>query len=466
MDRLGATFFTALLCVTVALSGCGAGGGPVAGIDRGGLRGVSGPVTGFGSVIVNGVHYETSSAAISVNGLPATEADLEVGYVVVIQADLPADGSSPQAITIDFSHDIVGPLSAVSVADSRSTVLGQSVIVDEATAYGSGITPASIDGLAMLPMDTIVRVSGFAGADDSILATRIDLAVAGSGLEVTGLVMNLDTAVQTFEMGGLVVRYDSANLEGFPGGQPQGGDRVKAEGSLDAGGMLVADELEFKEIGLELEDGDEFEIEGLITQFTASTAFSVSGIAVSTDASTEYENGDATMIGLNVRVEVEGRLDSNGVLQADEVEFKLDGPLRIEATVDSVDPLVLLGITVQTGNQTIFEDKSPAELRPFSLADINPADPLRVVGAESPSMPGVVVATGIIRTEPLEELKLRGIAENLAAPEFSILGVLVITDDSTDIEADFFATAQGHLVEAQGNMTGGSFVAEKVEIKD
>jgi len=34
-------------------------------------------------------------------------------------------------------------------------------------------------------------------------------------------------------------------------------------------------------------------------------------------------------------------------------------------------------------------------MRPFSLVDIDPADPLRVTGYESLTTPGVVVATGI-----------------------------------------------------------------------
>ena len=462
MNRSGILIFSVLLGATAILPGCGAGGGSVAGIDRGG---VYGPVTGFGSVIVNGIHYDTTSAAISVNGLPALEQDLEVGYVVLIQADLPQDGSSPQAVTIDFGHNVIGPLTAVDVTGNLATVLGQSVSVDDATVYGSGIVPASSDGLALLPTDTILRVSGLAGADGGVLATRVELGDAGAGLEVTGLVSNLDTVAKTFEIGGLFILYDSANLQDFPGGQPQNGDRIKAEGRLNAGGMFEADELELEEIGLEVDEGDEFEIEGLVTDIFTATQFSVSGITVSIDEQTTFENGDATMLVLNVRVEVEGQM-SNGVLKAEEIKFSPEGQLRIEANVESVNPLQLLGITVQTDNLTIFEDQSPAELRPFSIADINPSDPLRITGYESLTLPGVIVATSVTRKEPLEKLKLRGIAQNIAEPGFSILGVAVITDGNTDIEENFFAIAQGRLVEVQGSMNGGTFVAEKVEIED
>jgi hypothetical protein len=467
MSRLGITIFTAILCSIAVLSGCDSGGNVVAGIDRGGLRGVYGSVSGFGSVIVNGEHYDTDTADVSVNGVPADVADLEVGYVVLIQADLPqADSSSPaKAVTIDFDHIIIGPLATVAVVDNLATVLGQRVTVDDSTAYGAGIDPASIDGLAMLPADTILRISGFAGADGGVLATRIELGEPGADLEVTGIVMNLNLFSRIFEIGGLEVRYDEANLQGFSGGQPQEGNRVSVEGSVDAGGVLVARELELEELELEVDEEDEFEIEGLITEIFSAMEFSVAGIRVSIDNQTDFENGDATMLDLNVRIEAEGQLD-NGVLRASEIEFSPEGPLRIKATVDSVNPLKLLGITVESDSLTIFEDKSATPLRTFSLTDIVPADPLDITGYESLTSPGVVIATGIIRKESLKELKIRGIAENVVAPGFSILGVTVITDGDTEIEGNFFTVAEGRLVEVQGSTESGSFVADKVEIKD
>lgn len=467
MSRLSGILLSSLLCAAAILPGCSPGGGVVAGIDRGGLRGVYGPVSGFGSVVVNGVHYDTTSAAISVNGLPATEADLEVGYVVTIQADIPQDGTTPKAVSIDFGHNVIGPMSAVSVTGNRITVFGQEVVIDGSTSWGPGIVPASVDGLALLPAGTIMRVSGFVAADGSILATRIEVGAAGTDFEVTGIATNVDTAARTLQVGGLVVDYSAASLQNFPAGEPGNGNRIKAEGnSLDAGGALLANELKLDEIQLQGDAGDEGEVEGLITAFVSPAQFSVSGIAVSTDATTVFENGDATLLGPDIRIEAEGQLDGNGVLKAAKVTFSPEGSLHIEATVDSVNPLVVLGISIETDNLTSFEDASPAELRPFHLADINPGDPLRITGFESSTTPDTVHATGITRTEPLEELQLTGIAENVVAPGFSILGVPVITDGNTSLEPDFFATAQGRLVEVEGSTTGGSFLAQKVEFKD
>jgi hypothetical protein len=58
------------------------------------------------------------------------------------------------------------------------------------------------------------------------------------------------------------------------------------------------------------------------------------------------------------------------------------------------------------------------------------------------------------------------VATNLVDPQLTVLGVTVLTDAQTDIENDFFTTAEGRLVQVEGDTTTGSFLAEKVEIKD
>jgi hypothetical protein len=472
MTHLFRILLLGMMAIIAVLPGCGGGSSQVAGIDRGGLHGGAvGSVSGFGSVIVNGIHYETGSAVINVNGLPATEADLEVGYVVVIQADIPESGSSLQATSIDFSHDVIGPLTAVDVANNRGEVLGQTIRLNDSTNFGPGISPASVDGLALLTAGQVLRISGFVGFDGEILASRIDLGVDATELEVVGIVTNLDTAISSFEIGGLVVNYQGANLDGFVDGRPSNGDRVKAGGvRLDMAGELIATTLELKDLGGDFEEDDELEVEGLITAFTSASSFSVSGIPVSTNAATEYSGGDASMLALNIRVEVEGQLNSNGVLVAAQVEFRSDGDLRVEAMAEVIDAaagtLEILGIAVQTNTLTSFEDKSPAELRPFSLADINLGDSLRVVGTESVDALDTIVATKIVRMEKLEGLRLKGVAANVAAPSFSILGVTIFTDNQTDIEDNFFTIAEGRRVEAAGDNGGGQFLADKVEFKD
>ena len=84
---------TLALSLLSTLSACGGGGGadtvatppttpPTSGIGRNGIA--VGPISNFGSVIVNGVIYNTDSATFMVNDAAATQADLRVGDVVIV----------------------------------------------------------------------------------------------------------------------------------------------------------------------------------------------------------------------------------------------------------------------------------------------------------------------------------------------------------------------------------------------
>lgn len=238
------------LAACAAITACGGGGEPVAGIDVGGapdpVAGVisSGTITGFGSIIVNGVHFETSSATIVVDGEVATESDLSVGDVVVIEGTLADDGVTGTASSVAFNDVVEGPVSAIDVASSTLTVLGRLVRVDADTSFDDRISPASLEGLSI---DDVVEVAGFVLADGSISATRIEPKPPGGEFETTGTVSNLDTAAMTFEIGGLAVDYSAAMIDDFPGGAPENGQLVEAKGNvLGANGELLATRIEFK----------------------------------------------------------------------------------------------------------------------------------------------------------------------------------------------------------------------------
>ena len=79
-----------LICSVVLAfaSGCGGGGGggaappttppPVGGIGRTGIA--VGPIATFGSVVVNGVRYETGGATFTINGVSGSQSDLRVHF--------------------------------------------------------------------------------------------------------------------------------------------------------------------------------------------------------------------------------------------------------------------------------------------------------------------------------------------------------------------------------------------------
>ena len=462
------------------VAACGGGAsGTVAGIDGGGAlppmaTGVTsqGPITGFGSIIVNGVRYDTSGATFTIDGVAGTEADLAVGQIVTVQGTLNSNGTTGVANTVLFDDAVEGPIESIDLGSSSMVVLGQTVIINGDTSFEDDISPRSLDGLS--PGD-VVEVSGYRNSSDEVVATRIELESPGSELEVTGFARSVDTVAMTFVIGGLSIDYSAALVEDFPNGMPEDGQLVEASGtSLGAGGELLATEIEFRGNDLDVDDGDDVEIEGLITRFVSATDFDVNGIPVTTNGSTQYEGGTSADLALDRRIEVEGSLNASGVLVAEEIEFELEGSIRVGATVDSIAgvQVTLLGITFTLDANAEYEDDSALALPTFGLTDIRAGDYLEVRAFDDN---GTLVATRVERQDPAGEVFLRGVAENVANPTFTILSVTIRTDGSTDFEdangllipaASFFPQAPGSVVEATGQFVGGEILAEEVELEN
>ena len=234
-----------------------------------------GPISTFGSVVVNGVRYDTSSAVFTVNGLSGSQDDLSVGQVITVSG--------------------------------------------------------TIDGLSV---DNIVEVSGLVAANGDITATCIELKPAGTEFEVLGIVSALDSGNMLFNINDPAVDYSGATLDNdFPGGQINDGDFVEAKGmSLNFDREFVATEVDLKNALPDVADGVHVEIQGFITRFDSLTDFDVTGLPVTTTASTVYEGGVEGDLGLDIKVEVEGDVNSSGVLVATKVDIRSAKAVRAAAS--------------------------------------------------------------------------------------------------------------------------------------
>ena len=475
-DPAPGSILIAALAATFA-AGCSGGGGsdpdPFDGIDAGGSPSgvfVAGPINGFGSVIVNGVHYDTSDAEILVNGEVATEQALRVGQIVRISAT--ADGSTFTTNKVRYDDNVKGPIKSIDSIGSSMVVLGQTVLVTSATSFDKDISTGSLDGLSV---NDIVEVSGYINSNRDIVATRVELDDDGDDFEVTGFVSNLDSGTMTFDINALTVDYSQASFEDFGGNDIANDDLVEVEGEqFGPNGEFIAREVELEGDLLD-DDAEEVEIEGFITRFASPTDFDVAGVPVTTNTDTDYEGGSEADLGLDALVEVGGRLNSSGILVAEEIEFEDDGPIEIEAAVDGVDAasnqVTMLGITVEITAETRMEDDSDLELRVFTIADINVGDWLEIQGAESEPDSNIVVATSVEREDSDDdEARIQGFAKNVQDPSFQILSLPIDTDGNTEFDdidrQTFFDIAEGRLVDAEGNLNGSRFLATEVELED
>jgi hypothetical protein len=468
------TLAAAAAAVTTACGGGGGGGdNPTAGIDRGGVTIAQGPISGFGSVIVNGVRYSTTSATVTLDDQPGTESDLRVGQVVRIEGTVNADGVTGTARTIRFDDELEGPVQSIDLAASRFVVLGQPVRVGAGTSFDDSIVPRSLDGLQV---GQRVEVSGLVGADGVIAATRVERKAAAATVEVKGVVSLLDATARRFRIGLLTVDYASSSLSGFSTGQPTNGDLVEVQGTTSGADLLLATRVEKRSASLSGSTSDSADLEGLVTRFVSATDFDVAGQRVTTTASTRYEGGTAVSLALDVNVEVEGGFDANGRVVATEIEFRREGDVELAGQVESVNAaggaLVVLGTTIRTTSLTRFEDQSAADLERFGLADLRVGDYVEVRAYREG---GGLVATLLERDDLEAGVELAGVATDVAPPNLNVAGIAVTTDSATEYRdnnggsitaATFFAAAPGREVKVRGTLINNVVLAEQAELED
>ena len=470
------------------MTGCGGGSGsdssvvtpppppPSGGIGRNGIA--VGPINTFGSIVVNGVRYDTTSATFTINDAAGTEDDLKVGQVVSVSGTIDDNGTTGSADQVTFDDSVKGPVESIDLVANRLVVLGQTVLIGPDTSFDDSFSPASLDGVSV---GQIVEISGQFDASGNIVATRIEPKPAGTTFEVHGTVTGLDAPNFRFNLGGLVVDYSSAMLDNFSGGQIADGDFVEAKGTtLGGAGELLATSVELESFLPGGDDGDHVEIEGFITRFVSAQDFDVAGVPVTTTGATTFVGGAAADLGLNVKVEAEGDLNANGTIVADKIDIRRSKAVRVTADADSIDAannaLVILGISVTVDALTRLEDKSSADVDPLTLADVNAGDYLEIRGSEFPAGSGIILATIFEREDPDAEAILQGFVETATDPAFTILGVTIETNAATifrdvnDVQmssTDFFnQVAVNSLVKAKGTeVSATSVVATEVEFE-
>ena len=466
MNRMGAMLLT---IAALLLAACGASM-VTAGIQGSGSAAPAaavGPITGFGSIFVNGVEYTTSGAQILIDGQAGTESQLQTGQVVTIAGSVNSDGTTGTATQVTFNGDVQGPVTQIDLVANTLVILGQKVQLTAATLLDATIQPADLTGLQS---GTLVEVSGFADAAGTIVASRMDVKPASSTFQVRGVLQGLDTAAHTFQINGLTVDYGSAT----PAGTLADGSTVQVQGAgVGSAGALLATHVEVLP-GLGTSTNERADIDGIITTFTSSADFVVQGAHVTTAANTQFVLHGVTL-GANIEVDVQGQFNSSGMLQATKVETRPRSASLVRGLVESVSAsgsLSILGVSIVTSASTELEDRSNQHVRQFRLSDLHVGDYVEVDGTEGP--PGTLAAAILERENTNPRSYLQGIAGSVAQPSFTVLGVPVTTTSQTRFAgpggaasgaATFFAQAANRIVKVSGAFSNGVLTADQVQIE-
>ncbi len=460
------------LMMLMACSGGGGGGGGggdlLAGGGIGGTGITVGAITGFGSVIVNDVDYNTEDAEVIINGeLIDTENStvdsvLAIGMVVRVEAKYPTDGKAI-AEQIVFSSNLNGPVQSITPIDSVGkilSILGQSVIIDDETQFEKNTT------FNHIAENNVLEVSGWPDAVGRIHATYIkkiaETLEPDTEVRVKGIVTTIIDQL-TFSINQLVVNI--SEIKNYP--MPAAGQLVIVHGILDENGILVAGTLEIEnELGVE--DADNVDIEGIVSQVWSADEFILGSTAVQTDEATEFVGLTPDDIIPGARLLVKGAL-SQGVVLADEVKAKdkvdIEGRVATvhlnpgEITLSGLSPLV---VRINSATK-IFGEAS-------ELSEINPGQHVKILGYAA-GMEYVVAGQVKVNKKERSKVKLQGQIGDIKinAPIISIFGVEIdveqISEVGTAIPSDFLdQAAEGDRVNVMGNLDDDSVIWKEIEL--
>ena len=163
----------------------------------GGTGITQGRVTGFGSIFVNGIKFNTDNAIFIRDGAGSkNQEDFSTGEIVTIKGSIDSNKTTGTATEVTFSDALEGVVTT-KASGSNIEVLGQKVTTDNLTIF------IGFNKLSDLVIGNVVEVSGFT-VNNGLTASSLKLISAnytnGSTQEVEGRIEKLNTTTQTFKL--------------------------------------------------------------------------------------------------------------------------------------------------------------------------------------------------------------------------------------------------------------------------
>jgi hypothetical protein len=436
---------------------------------------MSGTVTGFGSVIIDGVRFDDSMTVAQVEADPSTPTgvrvrDLRLGQTATVS--FTEEGGTRMATAVTVAAEVVGLVDSVDVANRKLVVAAQDVRVNIDPAAGPVTVLDGFAGLAGIPVGTRVEVHGMPRTDEVtgkpfVQATRIERKGDGQTfVRVAGVVSAL--GANTFRIGDLVVGYSSATRV-TPASTPLAdGQRVAVWSDVPvAGTSLVAKAIRV----LRVPGTGTVALSGPVDcgTTTCTTTFKVDGFTVDA-ASARFLRGTAANLANGVFVRVRGTTDeSTARIVASTVAFRDSGEPEIE-----LRGVVSAYKVAQTGTGATFSVRNVLVQTDAATRIRNCAGALSdgfAVEVEGTPGAGAVAAREVKCLPAMDQLssELRGTI-GTASPSLrqftlaNFAGLNVLWSDATVfVNGTSGQLAGGAFVEVEGKVTGSTLAATRVK---
>lgn len=342
-------------------------------------------ITSFGSMVANGIEWETATSHISSDGQDCNDDScLKVGMKVHIEGMPEDDGMHGRADKIDFRDEMEGMVMDNRVDQVTLTgemdIMGHTVKITTRTAFNCDIV--GVGGMHQVAAGHIVEISGYSSGAGTIDATRMEckeesltdyLNMHPEGMEVKGIVADHDEMNQMFSMGNMDVSYSGADISAMPQGNwdglyvqmhsivgMQGGYMMASKIALENGGN-------FAYMG---NANEMYQLMGMITEqcydshMDMDSYCMVNGRKVLIDSETsmhdhEDKHMDMMQMTIGMTVKVNGHFNMDRDLVGDEIEAltQYDAEQEYNGVVESVsipDPTNILMGTVTLSGGSLF----------------------------------------------------------------------------------------------------------------
>lgn len=450
--------FTLALVAAATLAACGGGGGDSTGGNSGSTNTkpavYSGPISGLGSVTVNGVRFSSSDATLSDDdGAGLRSDDLKLGQTVRVSGSSDDTTSLGNATAVAVQRGLQGAVSAVNVAAGTFTLLGQLVTTNSSTTY-EGLT-----GLTALADGNTVEVYGVVQPAGGILATRVERKTI-TGTTLRGRVSNLNTTAKTFTVGTLLVNYTNATVNGTL----TNGSVVKVKAAtapvanlLNASSVKLSDDsAAYTSAG-----AASIKIKGVAESAPSAGKLNVSGTPV--DISNATLKG-GTVVTAGAFLEIKGSWNGT-TLVAREVEFEgsrdvqLGGRNELYGAVSaftSISNFVVNGVTVDA---SAINGISPSQIAVGTYLEIKGNVVGNVLKATKIEFKSGNPSGGFIEQNGL-------VSGFVSVSDFRVNGLRVNASSARFEKGSATNLVNGVFVEIKGNLNAsGTLVASKVEFE-
>ena len=321
--QLRRVFAGVSLAATAWLAACGGGGSDAS--TAAPAAQYEGTISGFGSVIVNGVRFDDSRAAVTIDDASAAKGALKLGMRVTLSGSVAEGSDTGTATHVNVETAVRGQVASVDLANANFKVRGITIQTDTKTVFEGA------SELAALKAGDWVEVHGSVDFTNRVVqATRVEVKAPQDIGRVVLFGKATGVTATTFTLGDLTVNYASAQLIGFDANGIAEGAVVRVRSNQPPLANVLTATFVKAVKAPRLLDGTPAAVEGRIQQFNGAADFLVSGTAVDASNAT-FENGVIADLAEGKRVIVRGTL-ANGKVIAKKVRFFLpdqDGEIRL-----------------------------------------------------------------------------------------------------------------------------------------